>query len=176
MTSDLDKTFDFRTYNFTVYTKDVTGADVAVEGPYRVSFYKDAKSLSQESMYYADVINKYSRHIRVIDNPNAFDKITDFVIGDDEIDPRIIDVLAGIKPSNSHAHTEITTTWTSSTVDPLDAQYSVDATNLNRIQYLENGFDGDLSDVNRERLLARAFDGLVDKAVLDTQGVNIDIV
>lgn len=176
LTKDLDKTFDFRTYNMTVFTKDVTGADVVVEGPYRVSFYRDAKTLSQESMFFADVVNKYSKFISVVANDDAFEQITDYILGDDEVDPRIIDILAGTKPNNAHSEVEVSAVWTNSLVAPTEPNYSADAADLNRIQYLENGFDGDLSPANRERLLARAFDGLVDPTVLDTQGVDIDVV
>lgn len=178
LTKDFDKTYNFRTYNVRVYEKDVTGADVLVEGPFRVSFYKGAKSTSQESLYFADVLNKYSKKVRIIDNADAFEKITTHVLGDDTTtDPRLVDILAGIPADTETPQTPLeNAVWMSSALEAGTEGHDADAADFNRIHFLENGFDGVIDDTVKEKLLADAFNGLVDKEVYDIEQYNFDVV
>lgn len=177
LNSNLDTTYKFRTYNFSIYDKDSLGSDVLVEGPFIGSFYSDAKSNSHESMFFADVLNKYSTRVKVIANTEAFEKITTFIINGDDVDPRSVDILSGQAPANElsgQTHSEIH--WKTSGVESNDAKYEATAADLNNVLYLDKGNDGDLTGDKKDQLFAKAFTGVIDPEVLDVQGVTIDVV
>lgn len=182
LNTDLDRTYNFRTYNISIYEKDALGSDVLAEGPFRVSFSPEAKSNSGESMFYANVLNKYATRIKVIANIEAFEKVAAFIAGDNEIDHRGIDILSGQAPNNEYSETykaavENKVTWMSSTVETSNtAKYNADAADLNSVLYLDKGTDGTLTDEEKDKLLAKAFSGVIDPAVNDTQGITIDVV
>jgi len=70
-----DRTFNFRTYELSFTNRDDNGNDVVVEGPFLVSFDKFAKNKSRESVFIADVINKYSRFFSVKVNSTNIDAL-----------------------------------------------------------------------------------------------------
>ena len=97
---NLDNTFDFRTYNFEVTVKDATGNDVVVEGPFIVSFDRFAKSKSRESMYFVNVLNKYSEFVQIIDNAGNIDEVVEFVQnGNTTANPVEYDIFFGLEKS-----------------------------------------------------------------------------
>jgi hypothetical protein len=98
----LDATYDFRTYGLEVTIKDVTGADVVVEGPFTVSFEKTAKDRNRESLFFANVLNKYSQFIRATvanDYEDHMEEIRAFVNSTADVNPLHIDIFFGTERS-----------------------------------------------------------------------------
>ena len=94
----LDATYDFRTYGLEVTSKDITGADVVVEGPFTVSLEKTAKDRNRESLYFVNVLNKYSKFLKAVeatDYNDRMDEIRAFVNGAASVNPLHLDVLFG---------------------------------------------------------------------------------
>lgn len=106
----LDATYDFRTYNLEITSKDVTGADVTIDGPYTVSFEKTAKDRNRESLFFSNVLNKYSKFMKVIvadDYEDRMDEIRAFIadldlsttglqgVNGKEVNPLHIDIFFG---------------------------------------------------------------------------------
>ena len=164
--NNLDKTYDFRTYDLTFTGKDSTGADVQIEGPFLVSLDPEAKNKANESVYYASVVNKYSRFFDVVDNRKGFETVAGYVVGEDSEDLSKVDILYGVERKVATAetvHTGLTMTQTS-----LD---------LGDVNYLRNGFDGTWSGANTvEALMTNAYSGLIDPAVLDKLQYEFDVV
>ena len=77
--SSLDKTFEFRTYELNITAVDGSGNSIVIEGPFVVSFDTLAKSKSRESMYIANVINKYSKYLNVYVNSNNIQQVLDYM-------------------------------------------------------------------------------------------------
>ena len=95
---NLDSTYSFRTYNLEVTMKDSTGADAVVEGPYTVSFESTAKDRNRESLFVANVLNKYSRFVNVVVSSNYvenLDAIRTFINPSEDVNPLHIDFLFG---------------------------------------------------------------------------------
>lgn len=177
--SDLDETYEFRTYDFSVTIKDSTGSDTVVEGPYLVSFDPEAKNKNRESIYWTSVINKYSTQVSVVDNRAAFDKIAEYIIGDSEdINPANIDIFFGrersVKPAQT-IHSGVK--WKLSTVEDDDPLYEATAANYSKVQVMDNGIDGTWTGQNTEEaLITRGYNGLIDPSVLDKKAWEVDMV
>jgi hypothetical protein len=98
----LDATYDFRTYGLEVTIKDMTGADVVVEGPFTVSFEKTAKDRNRESLFFANVLNKYSQFVRATvanDYEDHMEEIRAFVNSTADVNPLHIDIFFGTERS-----------------------------------------------------------------------------
>jgi hypothetical protein len=91
----LDNTYDFRTYGLEITAKDITGADVVVDGPYTVSFEKTAKDRSRESLFFANVLNKYSKFLKVAIADEYEDRM-------EEVRSFIIDFDMGVDGTAGH--------------------------------------------------------------------------
>lgn len=164
--SNLDKTYNFRTYDLTFTGKDSTGADVQIEGPFLVSLDPEAKNKANESVYYASVVNKYSRFFDVVDNRKGFETLAEYVVGKDSEDLSKVDILYGVE--RKVAETETIHAGLNMGEVPFD---------LGEVNYLRNGFDGTWSGANSvESLMTNAYSGLVDAAVLDKLQYEFDVV
>ena len=84
-----------RMYNFEVVEYNDDNNVISIkEGPYRVSFDEDALSTtSRESLYIEDVINTYSKYIRVKVNHDAILEVANII--NPEVYPYSIDMLFG---------------------------------------------------------------------------------
>ena len=94
----LDNTYEFRTYGLEVTMKDTTGADVVVEGPFTVSFEKTAKDRNRESLFFVNVLNKYSQFVRANasnDYEDHMEEIRAFVNSAADVNPLHIDIFFG---------------------------------------------------------------------------------
>lgn len=176
--SDYDNTYNFRTYNLSVTVKDSTGADVVVEGPYIVSFDPEAKDKSRQSIYYANIINKYSQYIEILDNRSAFETVSEFVVGDSGADPQKVDIIFGQERAVTPAETiHANIVWKSSSVETGDPSYNATAANFNNIQYLTEGSEGTWSGGNEESaLLVKGYSGVLAPEILDKQQYEIDVL
>lgn len=182
---DLDGTYNFRTYNFETTAKDSLGADVTVEGPFLVSFDPAAKNKSRESVYWATVVNKYSSYLRIRDNRKAFDAASDAIaefIGDEDLNPGVIDILFGRVRDTDATDLYGTVSWVNSvnanTAIPalasiLPASFFVP----NSPAYLSGGTDGAWTGGDAEdALLVKAYSGITDPTVLDKLANEFDIL
>jgi hypothetical protein len=181
--NDLDNTYGFRTYNFFVTALDNYGKNQYIEGPFLVSLDPEAINKNRESLYWATVINKYSRFVKVTDNRSAFDQITNFLLQDKpDVNPASVDILFGTPRLDAlptdyenlewvlrENSTDLSTALTSVTVDDL---YRGNAPSV-----LRNGSDGTMTGGNSEdALLIRAYTGLTDPSVLDKTFNEFDIL
>ena len=164
--TNMDNTFSFRTYDLEFTAKDSTGADVSVEGPFMVSFDPDARNKANESVYYAAVVNKYSKFMNVVDNRSAFETLAALVVGSDESpDLAKVDIIYGKERKVTPAE-----------VIHANATWSTDV-NLAELHYLSKGFDGTYSGTSSlDSLYSRAYSGLIDSAVLDKQQFEFDVL
>ncbi|WP_368880308.1 hypothetical protein [Proteus mirabilis] len=182
--SDLDNTFESRTYNLSITVKDETGADVVVDGPYIVSFDPEARNLSRESIYWKEVVNKYSKYAEVLDNRSAFDKLAAYVLADkteedgEPVDPSHVDIIFGVERSlfgkTETIHDGVK--WTQS-VDPEGENYDEDAADLNNIVRLAAGSNGDFKGGDTEEsLLVKAYSGVTVDSIRYPDQYEIDVI
>lgn len=85
LNNQFDDTYDFRVYNFEVVDFGKNDIVEIKEGPFFVSFDPDALSSSNDqSMFIEDVVNKYSKYLRVKVNTAEFVKLCKII--NNEID------------------------------------------------------------------------------------------
>lgn len=89
-----DDTYDFRVYNFEVIEFDQYDNASIIEGPFYVSLDPDALTNSNESMFITDVVNRYSKYLRITYNEKAYDYISALINPD--VTPSHLDILTGI--------------------------------------------------------------------------------
>lgn len=178
---DLDATYPFRSYNFTVTAKDSLGNDVEVDGPFIVSFDPTARNKSRESMYWASVINKYSKYVRVIEARNGAEDAGEFLLGEDsELNPMSIDLLFG-QPIGTTIPDELkNVTWVhrenAADLVPALPLTPEQLFNGNAVSTLAGGKIGAWTGADSEdALLVRAYTGLMDPSILD-KNYEIDML
>lgn len=176
----LDQTFDFRTYNLEITAKDAAGADSVVEGPFVVSLDPLAKNKSRESVYFVNVVNKYSQFMKFMDNQTHFDDIQSFINSDPKVNPNHIDMLFGrerdgVAPADA-IHGSVV--WQSASLaDTTLAAYNAIAADLSTTQHLLAGTDGTWTGGNSEEaLLAKAYSGVLDPKILDKKQYLFDVL
>lgn len=170
---ELDATYAFRSYHFTVTAKDSLGNDVEVDGPFIVSFDPDARNRSRESMYWANVVNKYSKYVRVIDSRTAAEDAGEFILGEDSpVSPMDVDLIFGQAKDQETLPLFKNITW----VHAEDAASLVPSITLteeqlfngNKVSLLDGGSDGVWEGADAEdALTVRAYSGLIDPTILD---------
>lgn len=173
--SDLDPTFNFRTYDAIITTKDSLGNDADLEGPFIVSFDPEAMSKSNESMYWASVINKYSNYVEVIDNRKAFSDITKYLLTKDNVDPTGIDFMF-LQPRVGKNEEAI---YTPISIDKVTAITSPDEkeADLTKILQLTKGTEGTWEGGNSvDSLYINAYNGVTDPSVLDASSLDLDVL
>lgn len=171
LVSDYDTTYDFRTYHLTLTTKDDLGGDVTLEGPYLVAFDPQAKTKSRESLYWASVLNRYSKHVEVIDNPKAFDQITSYLLEQNQdFNPAGLDFIfkvPTVKDAGSPVYADIVLS---------DAVSTGTAFKTNGVNAFVKGTEGEWTGGNSEEsLMVRAYQGLVDSSINDPH-IEFDVV
>lgn len=181
--NDLDNTYGFRTYNFFVTALDDYGRNLDIEGPFLVSFDPQAINKNRESLYWASVVNKYSRFVKVTDNRAAFDSITDFLLQDKPtVDPATIDIMFGTPRTQAEASNYTDLKWVlRENMTDLSAGFTGFTTASlyrgNAPSILMNGTDGTMTGSNSEdALLIRAYTGLTDPSILDKTFNEFDIL
>lgn len=93
LNTSYDDAYDFRVYNFEVIKFDEYNTANIIEGPFYVSLEPSALSNSNESMFIADVINKYSNHLKCRFNDSSYDRVCKTINPD--VNPKNIDILTG---------------------------------------------------------------------------------
>lgn len=183
---DLDATYAFRTYDLTITGKDSLGNDVDIDGPFLVSLDPSAVNKSRESLYWAYVVNKYSKYFKVLDRRSAFEDITDFLVTNsgsvpEDFNPSGIDILFG--QGRSLAEADIYADWTWVNKDnaaELDSGIGIEDEELldtNGTNYLKGGTIGAWTGQDSEdSLFVRAYTGLIDSSILDKKFVEVDIL
>jgi hypothetical protein len=170
--SDLDSTYDSRTYNFSITAKDATGADVVVAGPFLVSLDPDAKDKSRASMFLPTVVNKYaSDYFQILGRRDNFDKIAAMILGDlaSTTNPAFIDILFGQERS----------VYSTPAPAPIHGGATWDATgtDLNSVIHLASGSEGTWTGGNAEEALyVKAYSGLIDNNLLDPKIYEVDVI
>ena len=179
----LDATYAFRTYALEITVRDETGADVVAEGPFTVAFEPGARDRSRESMYYANVINKYSKLCRVLARDSQFDEIRTFINADADVNPLHIDIFfgaerSGILPASPDAIHQSVKFGTPLTAGLATNQVTVaEAANLPGVSRLTGGVDGTWVDGNSEEsLMVKAYKGEIDPACLDKKQYLFDVM
>lgn len=94
----LNESFDIN-YNFRVYSFEVVQFNDSenmniVEGPFYVSFDRDAISDNRESMFIENVINRRSQYVNVEFNEKAFNQVTTLI--NPNVNPSTLDILTGV--------------------------------------------------------------------------------
>lgn len=93
-TTAYDDTYEFRLYNFEVTKTTTSGATSTIEGPFLVSLDPDALSVSGESMFITNVIDKYSEYFKIIFNEDNYEYLCSTI--NPNVHPNRIDVFNGI--------------------------------------------------------------------------------
>ena len=93
----LNQSFDFN-YNFRVYSFEVVQFNdeeniSIVEGPFYVSFDRDAISDNRESMFIENVINRRSSFVNVEFNDEAFNAVANLI--NPNVNPASLDIITG---------------------------------------------------------------------------------
>lgn len=82
-----------RVYNFEVIRYDADGNQTMIEGPFYVSFDDEALDGNGESMFIEDVVNRYSKYLKVKFNKDAYINIAKIINPD--VNPNKLDILTG---------------------------------------------------------------------------------
>lgn len=93
LSSSFDLSYGFRVYTFEVVEFSDDESISLVEGPFYVSFDRDAISENRESMFIENVINRRSSFVKVTFNDEAYLKVASKV--NDTVDPFSLDILSG---------------------------------------------------------------------------------
>jgi hypothetical protein len=88
-----DESYPFRVYNFEVTQTNTSGSVQVIEGPFQVSLDPEAVSISEESMYIVDVVQKNSQHVNIIFNESAYDEIGAAI--NESVHPKVLDFFSG---------------------------------------------------------------------------------
>lgn len=185
--SSLDKTFEFRTYELNITAVDDNNNSVIIEGPFVVSFDTLAKSKSRESMYIANVINKYSKYLNVYVNENNIQQILDFFYLKNTApgtNPLHYDFVFGKEKKGAttliHTNTgDYHFTWNTTSFTEPGNQYK------SKVGLLDNGRDVDQGVFSTENLalqaqedsiLAAAYSGTTVTEILNVKKYLIDVV
>lgn len=88
-----DSSYDFRVYNFEVIEYDEYENASIIDGPFYVSLDPDSTTASGESMFIEDVVNRYSKYLKVKFNEDAYVYITSLI--NPKVSPSHIDILSG---------------------------------------------------------------------------------
>ncbi|BDH16444.1 MAG: hypothetical protein [Bacteriophage sp.] len=171
LATEYDATFAFRTYNITITTKDDLGNNEVLEGPFLISFDPDAKSKSRESLYWVNVLNKYSEFVTVIDNPSAFEKVTGYLLEKfPAYDPAKLDFIFK-RPTLADTNSTVYSSIRLDSTTVSNGQLFVG----NSVNYFTSGKVGEWTGSNTEEsLLVRAYQGLIDPAITDPN-IEFDI-
>ena len=182
---DLDATFAFRTYNFTVTAKNSLGGDEDIEGPFLVALDPEAIDLSRSTLYLPKVINKYSKFLGIKDVTRSFDDALKFIEENaelpDDFDVTGLDLLFGQPEDVDQADVYAKLKWyhLENEADAPADFFEADQKPLaaNAVSYILGGSDGKWENTDSEEaLLVRAYQGLIDNAVLDKTFVDIDVL
>lgn len=190
----LDSTYDFRTYSLSITVKDIMGADVVVDGPYTVSLERTAKDRSRESLFFASVLNKYSKFVKVVITTetetydNRIEDIRSFVNDSDTINPLHLDFVYGEERSGIDGVDSIhnTVKFGTPSTTPTGNQVTIaSAADLKDVSHLIGGTEGTWGDVtvggvtynfDEESLLVKAYSALTDSTVLDKKQFLFDVL
>jgi len=82
-----------RVYNFETIEYNNKGDETMIEGPFYVSFDQEALDRNGESMFIEDVVNRYSKYLKVKFNTDAFNTICNTINPD--VNPNSLDILTG---------------------------------------------------------------------------------
>ena len=180
----LDGTFAFRTYNLVITTKDTSGYDQDLEGPFIVAFDPEATDAANQSLYWASILNKYSEYVSVKDYRGSFDKITDYLLDGTtavDFDPTGLDIIFGKVRNATDAAAYAKMTWVTVTnATTTELTYTLpDATffKTNGINYFGSGTTGAWTGANAiDALTINAYNGLTDPTIRDLQIVEVDVM
>lgn len=197
--TNLDATYAARTYDLSFTDVDSLGSTLTVEGPFLVSFEPTAKNrASNESMFFVDVINKYSQFMKVLipqsgaylNNLNA---IRGFVRGaTPNIHLASVDILFGTGYRNSTVDNHFVSSnnckWAVAATTGLrtnqvtqavtvhtDGAWFFDPTGVVRLIRGSNGTWTNGTDTEPSQL-AKAYSGVTDPAVLDKKRYQLDVM
>lgn len=176
---NLDTAYAFRTYSISFTEKDTVGNDVVTDGPYTVSFEPTAKDRNRESLYWANVINKYSLRFEVTSNTSNIDDVRSFINSSEEVNPLTLDVFFGKEKVNEKAKTHNLVKFATSLTDGLSTnQVSMaDAANLKSTTVSTGGFEGTWEGSQSEdSLVAKAYTGQIDSDALDKKQYQFDVI
>lgn len=201
--NNLDRTFSFRTYELNFTAKNDNGDDILIEGPFIVSLDKFAKDKSRESMYIADVVNKYSKYFKCKINQNNVDMLAAYLRNSVNVSPLNMDIIFGQErklgsTTFSTYHTGITVTTGSTsaitTTPALPATTFGKTIGLNTYstkesgtQLLSNGSNNTstsgnprglfgVDSITGSELIVAAYNGELNPAILDKLQYPIDVV
>lgn len=179
---DLDDTYSFRTYNIYVTDLDALGNPVEVEGPFIVSMDPEGVSKSRESLYWANVLNKYSTLVEVVDYRKGFEQAAEYLTDGTEVNPASIDLLFGRMLTTEQAEALGSITWrTPANKDEVGVinveNAELPLMDVNETSRLQNGTSGEWTGGDTEEsLLVKAFTGLIDSTLLDKTAIEIDVM
>jgi hypothetical protein len=177
----LDATYDFRTYTFEIAAKNSLGADVIIDGPYTVAFEPTARDKNRESLYYANVVNKYSKFFRVLDRKDFFDEIREFINPSLEVNPLHIDIFFGQERNGVsvaqgiHQAVKFATSLSAGLAENQVTLAS--AADLKSVSHITGGTDGTWTGGNSEdALLVKAYKGEIDNSATDKKQYLFDVM
>lgn len=88
-----DATYEFRLYSFEVTQVSESGSTSTIEGPFTVALDPDALSLSGESIFIENVINKYCKFLKVVFNEDNYERLGEII--NPNVHPNRIDFFNG---------------------------------------------------------------------------------
>ena len=142
-------------YDLNIYDADENGSTILVEGPMQVAFTKDAIDNSGESLYIEDVVNKYSKLIRV---KFSYDNALNYLIN-----------ISGLSPNDAETvmKTDIF----------KDDQFSYPVSFINGTEgLLFNNVTGRLDYSTIDDLLVKFFSGLIDEDINNFKKIYAKVI
>lgn len=180
---DMDATFEFRTYDITVTSKDAAGNVQDLEGPFMVAFDPEAVDKANQSLYWVNILNKYSQTVSVVDYRSGFDKITDYLMDgstEEDFNPQGLDIIFGRARETAEAPVYSNITWvTEENKGDTELVYTDEKTFFkpNAVNFIGKGVVGPWTGGDTiDALTINAYSGITDASVRDLQFVEIDVM
>lgn len=181
----LDNTYAFRTYALEITAKDATGADAVVEGPFTVAFEPTAKDRNRESMYFANVVNKYAKMMKVLARDDLYNEIRTYIAYGDSVDlgtsaanPLHFDIFTGKERvgETNPIHTIVKFAIPGG-IPTSNQVVNATASVVSAVNHITGGTDGTWTGGNSEEsLLVQAYKGVTDPACLDKKQYLFDVL
>lgn len=176
----LDNTYNFRTYSLEVTGKDSLGNSTSIEGPFTVSFEPSSKDRNGESVYYANVLNKYSRYLKVIATPNNLTEIRDSINSNEDVNPLHLDIMFGadrnVVGNEAAIHDQVIFGTPLTSGLAANQQTVSVSSDLASVIRLDLGSEGTWNSNTYELLMNKAYSGEIDNTITDEKMFEVDMI
>lgn len=177
-----DDTYDFRVYDLEFIERLATGSEIVLDS-FLVSLSETALDTSNESLFIEDVVEKYSRTLRVVFNSDAYDALEDEInSAGAEVNIDLVDLVSGTPRVLSSGEVDPLADFATVNFNDESVLTDTNLASFEDINYLSEGSDGyigmSISEARaaRESLIANGYSGSIDSSIADKYKTEIDVI